>query len=107
MEYAILIYSECTRPSPGQNAHDACRGELPILSDPVVRSRARLQGPETATTVRIREGRPLVIDGPFAETKEIFGGLIVIDVPDLDAALAFAARAASEGEATIEVRPMR
>ena len=107
MQYAILIYTDNERPDLGQGDAGACRGEFPVLSDPVVRSQVRLQGKESATTVRMLQGRPLIVDGPFAETKEIFGGLLVIDVPDLDAALAFASRAATEGAATIEVRPLK
>lgn len=65
-----------------------------------------LQGPHTATTVRIRDGKRLVEDGPFADTKEQLGGYFVIDVPDLDAALEWAARAPSASYASVEVRPV-
>ncbi len=51
-----------------------------------------LQGPETSTHVSIRDGKRIVQDGPFAETKEMLGGFFVIDVPDLDAALVGALR---------------
>ncbi len=65
-----------------------------------------LQGPGTATTVRIRDGRRIVQDGPFADTKEQLGGYFVIEVPDLDAALEWAARAPSAACASVEVRPV-
>ena len=65
-----------------------------------------LLGPDTATTVRIRDGRRLVQDGPFADAKEQLGGYFVIDVPDLDTALAWAARAPSASGASVEVRPL-
>lgn len=65
-----------------------------------------LQGPQTATTVRLRDGKRLVQDGPFADTKEQLGGYFVIDVPDLDAALEWAARAPSASTASVEVRPV-
>jgi hypothetical protein len=65
-----------------------------------------LHGPQTATTVRVREGKRLVQDGPFADTKEQLGGYFVIEVPDLDAALAWAARAPSASYASVEVRPV-
>lgn len=65
-----------------------------------------LQGPHTATTVRVRDGRRLVQDGPFADAKEQLGGYFVIEVPDLDTALDWAARAPSALNATVEVRPL-
>jgi hypothetical protein len=65
-----------------------------------------LQGPQTATTVRIRDGKRLVQDGPFADAKEQLGGYFVIEVPDLDAALEWAARAPSASSASVEVRPV-
>lgn len=65
-----------------------------------------LQGPHTATTVRVRDGRRLVQDGPFADTKEQLGGYFVIEVPDLDTALDWAARAPSALTASVEVRPV-
>lgn len=65
-----------------------------------------LQGPETATTVRIRDGQNLVEDGPFADSKEQLAGYFVIDVPDLDTALQWAARSPSATTASVEVRPV-
>lgn len=65
-----------------------------------------LQGPHTASTVRIRDGQRLVQDGPFADTKEQLGGYFVIEVPDLDTALEWAARAPSALSASVEVRPV-
>jgi hypothetical protein len=65
-----------------------------------------LQGLDTAQTVRVREGETLVTDGPFAETKEMLGGYYLIDVPDLDAALGWAAKIPSAGYGSVEVRPV-
>ena len=65
-----------------------------------------LQGPHAATTLRIRDGRRVVEDGPFADTKEQLGGYFVIEVPDLDAALAWAEKAPSAHSASVEVRPI-
>jgi len=65
-----------------------------------------LQGPETATTVRVEAGRRMIQDGPYADTKEQLGGYYLIDVPDLDAALAWAARMPSMGRGPVEVRPI-
>ena len=69
-------------------------------------SGAGLQPPDTATTVRIRDGQRQVHDGPYAESKEMLGGFFVIDVPDLDTALEWAARAPSASNGSTEVRPV-
>jgi hypothetical protein len=65
-----------------------------------------LQGGATATTVRVRAGEQVVSDGPFAETKELLGGYYLIDVPDLDAALAWAAKVPNAPYGSVEVRPI-
>jgi hypothetical protein len=65
-----------------------------------------LQPPTTATTVRLRDGRRQVQDGPFADTKEQLGGYFIIEVPDLDTALEWAARAPSAASAAVEIRPV-
>jgi hypothetical protein len=65
-----------------------------------------LQGLHTATTVRVRDGKRLVQDGPFADTKEQLGGYFVIEVPDLDAALDWAARSPAAASSCVEVRPV-
>lgn len=65
-----------------------------------------LQGPHAATTLRVRDGKRCVEDGPFADTKEQLGGYFVIEVPDLDAALDWAAKAPSALTASVEVRPV-
>ena len=65
-----------------------------------------LQGPDTATTVRVRDGARQVQDGPFADTKEQLAGYFVIEVADLDAALEWAAQAPSALTASVEVRPV-
>jgi hypothetical protein len=65
-----------------------------------------LQAPQTATTIKVREGRRMVQDGPFADTKEQLGGYFVIDVPDLDTALDWAAKSPSAHFGSVEVRPV-
>ena len=65
-----------------------------------------LGGVDTATSVQVRDGRKLVVDGPFTETREHVMGFYVIDVPDLDTALTWAARVPSVRTGTVEVRPM-
>ena len=66
----------------------------------------RLRPSTAATTVRVRAGKTEVLDGPYADTKEQLGGYYVIDVPDLDAALAWAARCPGASQGTMEVRPV-
>lgn len=71
----------------------------------VMRGGSRL-APFSATTVRVREGKRQVQDGPFAEAKDLLGGYIVIDVPTLDDALEWAARSPSARHGNTEVRPV-
>jgi hypothetical protein len=66
----------------------------------------RLRPVATASTVRLVDGKPQVLDGPFADTKEQLGGYFLIDVPDLDAALTWAGRCPGAGHGVIEVRPI-
>lgn len=66
----------------------------------------RLQPTAAATTVRIANGKPQVLDGPYAESKEQLGGYYLIDVPDLDAAISWAARCPGAGHGVVEVRPV-
>lgn len=66
----------------------------------------RLRPVSDATSVRVRDGRTEVLDGPFAETREQLGGFYLIEAADLDAALAWAARCPSASYGTVEVRPV-
>ena len=66
----------------------------------------RLQPPDTAITVRVRDGKVSMTDGPFVETKEQLGGYYLIDVPNLDDAVHWAARCPSALGGSIEVRPL-
>ena len=78
-----------------------------INQDPGVTSGVELSAPETATTVRVKDGRTLTTDGPFVELKEAIGGYLFFEADDLDAAIELASRvpAARLGGA-IEVRPI-
>ena len=67
---------------------------------------APLKQAATATTVRLREGRRQVQDGPFAEAKEELGGFLILDLPSLDAALDWAARCPAAAGGAMEIRPM-
>jgi len=66
-----------------------------------------LQPSSSATTVRVRDGKRIVTDGPFAETREQLGGYMIIDVKDLDEAIAIAARIPLARSSTVEIRPVR
>jgi hypothetical protein len=94
MRYALLIHE---RPGSydglGPDELQALTAEyFAVRNDPRVVDGGRLQPADTATTVRMRDGRPLVSDGPFAETKEVFGGWFLLEADDLDAALELAER---------------
>jgi hypothetical protein len=67
---------------------------------------AGLGSPQTATIVSVRNGKRQVHDGPYAETKEFLGGFVIIDAPNLDAALEWAARNPAAADAFVEVRPL-
>jgi hypothetical protein len=109
MKYALLIYSKPgSHEALSEEEYAAARGEyFAIGDDSRCLSGAQLQPVETATTVRVQDGRMLTTDGPFADTKEVFGGYYVFEAGDLDEALQVAGRipAARLGGA-IEVRPV-
>ena len=65
-----------------------------------------LHSPDTATTVQVRSGRRMLTDGPFADTKEHLIGYYLIEVPDLDAAIDWAARVPNVETGSVEVRPV-
>jgi hypothetical protein len=67
---------------------------------------APLQPTSTATSVRLREGRPLVTDGPFAETREQLAGYFLVEAGDLDEAIGIAARVPAGRWGTVEIRPV-
>jgi hypothetical protein len=77
-----------------------------IVDRGLFQSGEALQPTSTATTVRVRDGRTLTTDGPFAETKEQFGGYYVIDCKNLDEAIEVAARIPGAAQGSIEVRPV-
>ena len=111
MQYALLIYTQEPEgaPSPDEIAEvmDAYNAYTQsIRADGSFVAGEALQPSATATTVRVRDGQTLTTDGPFAETKEVFGGYYVIEAPDLDAAIASAARIPGARFGSIEVRPL-
>ena len=115
MKYMLLIHHGST-PVPGTDAWDALpdaeKGAIfaaykALTERPGVTPGAWMQPPDTATTVRVKDGETLITDGPFAEVKEAIGGYCILEADDLDAAIEVAATipAASRGGA-IEVRPL-
>ena len=112
MKYMILLYNDpALEPAYGTPAFDAMMGGFfaaneKMAADGVLVSGEGLQGVETATSLRLRGGKVETMDGPFAETKEHLGGYYVIDVPDLDSVLKYAALLPSAAFGTVEVRPL-
>jgi hypothetical protein len=112
MQYMLLIYNDPSlEPAYGTPEFEGMMGSFFALNermkaDKVLVSGEGLQGIETATSVRLRGGKVETMDGPFAETREHLGGYYVIEVPDLDAALRYAAMMPSAAWGTIEVRPL-
>jgi hypothetical protein len=72
----------------------------------VLKSSNRLQPVSAATTVRLANGKPQVLDGPYVDSKEQIGGYYLIDVPDLDAAISWASRCPGASHGVVEVRPV-
>jgi hypothetical protein len=112
MQYMLLIYSDPARePSYGTPAFDdMMKGYFDLnqtmKADGVMRGGEALRGAETATSLRIKSGKVETMDGLFAETRETLGGYYVIDVPDLDAALKYAAMIPAAHYGTVEVRAL-
>lgn len=109
MKYMLLIYGDENGLSEGERAECYC--ESVALSQKLSAAGQFLgAGPlhptTTATSVRVRDGKRLVTDGPFAETREQLGGYFLIDVPDLDRALSVAERIPMARSGTVEVRPI-
>lgn len=112
MEYMLLIHADPTAfaaLTPAEN--DAAMTAYAAYSEALVkaglmRGGARLRPGDMSTTVRVRGGKTEVLDGPFIETREQLGGYFLIDVPDLDAALSWAARCPGAHHGTVEVRPV-
>ena len=110
MKYLLLIYMADGAMSETDKEH--CYQESTKLCHDL-KSKGQFLGANplhpvtTATSVRVRNGKRLVTDGPFVETREQLGGYMIIDVKDLDEALAIAARIPLARTSTIEVRPVR
>jgi hypothetical protein len=94
-------------PSEQQQGMAAYMAYTEALTQAGVLAGSNRLGPSAgATTVRLEGGRPQVLDGPYADSKEQFGGYFIIDVPDQDAAIAWAARCPAAGHGIVEVRAL-
>lgn len=112
MKYMLLIYLDESWDKRPLAERQRVYGEQLKLAEELGARGQYLAGnplhpPATATSVRVREGKRLLTDGPFAETREHLGGYMLIDVANLDEAIAFADRSPLARVGTIEVRPVR
>jgi hypothetical protein len=106
MKYVCLVYLEEEKLRAVPDRECAAAGDAFRMSGLLVAAEA-LQPVKTARTVRIREGQVRVVDGPFAETKELLAGFYLIDAKDIDEATEIAAKIPPAREGSIEVRPVR
>jgi hypothetical protein len=112
MQYMLLLYTDPAgyakltpeQQKEGLAAYQAFMGALTSAGS--LKASGRLQPASTATTVRVANGKTQVLNGPYVETKEQLGGYFLIDVPDLDAALSWAARCPASSHGTVEIRPI-
>jgi hypothetical protein len=112
MQYTLMFYlspeefSRRTDPKERDAFWGAFMPYVKAVKDAgIFKGGAGLEPPDTATTVRVRDGKRSVQDGPYADTKEQLGGFFIIDVPDLDTALKWAARYPAGPQGVVEVRP--
>lgn len=112
MQYLLLIYrSEAELNKMGPADRQNISAEYGAYTQSIVQSGHfkagdGLQPSTTATTVRVRDGKILTTDGPFAETREQLGGYYLVEAKDLDTAIALAARIPNARDGSIEIRPV-
>jgi hypothetical protein len=113
MQYLLMIYqneAELAHRTPGDQtamSKDYADFTASIAKSGHLRAGDALEASSTATTVRVRDGKTLTTDGPFAETKEQLGGYYLVEAKDLDEAIKLAARIPGARSGSIEVRPIR
>jgi len=113
MKYMLLIYrNEAAMQGASEKQMSEVMGAYIAYTKAMRESGAfvagdPLQPSSTATTVRVANGKSKVLNGPYAESKEQLGGYYILDVPDLDAALSWAARCPGAQHGALEVRPVR
>lgn len=112
MKYLLMIYGEeSTAPAPDDAAGRTMMAEYATYTEQLQRSGSMVGGEAlhptaTATTVRVRNGDVATVDGPFAETKEQIGGYYLVDCPNLDEAIGWAAKIPGATTGSIEIRPI-
>ena len=112
MQYLLLIYAaEAAHPKSGTAEHDKMMQGYTELAQELeakglMKGGNALDNVATATTVRVRNGKATILDGPFAETKEQLGGFFLLDCKDLDEAIQCAGRIPSAQFGSIEIRPV-
>jgi hypothetical protein len=112
MQYLCLIYEDeqkaaaMTQEEQGQLFHDYNQFTKDIRASGHWKAGEALQPVSTATTVRVRDGKTVTTDGPFAETREQLGGFYLVEAKDLDEAISIAARIPTARTGSIEVRPI-
>jgi hypothetical protein len=113
MKYMLLIYTDEAKGAQVAKEVGVAQMSAPYIAYAealqkagVIRGGDRLQPTSTATTVKVTDGKTQVLNGPYVETKEQLAGYFMIDVPDLDAALSWAARCPGAAHGTVEVRPI-
>jgi hypothetical protein len=109
MKYMLLIYNDPATWNPADG--DKIMAEYMAFTQEILDSGEMvagdpLQGTETATSVRVRNGKRTTTDGPFAETKEVLGGYYIVDVKDLDRAVELAGKIPDSRTGSVEVRPV-
>jgi hypothetical protein len=109
MKYMLLIYTDEKSYTPGER--EECYVESTELTHQLHASgqflaASPLQPVATAASVRVRDGKPVVTDGPFAETREQLGGYFLVEARDLNEAIGIAARIPGARKGTVEVRPV-
>jgi hypothetical protein len=108
VKYALLIYgSDAEWEERSEEEKQEIYKEYFAISElPGTFGGAELQAATSATTVRVRSGETMTTDGPFAETKEVLGGLYLFEADNLDDAIAVAARIPAAAYGSVEVRPL-
>lgn len=109
MKYMLLIYQDENALNEAER-QDCYVESLALANDIQAKGQylacAPLQPVATATSVRVRDGKRFVTDGPFAETREQFGGYFLVDAKNLDEAIAIAERIPGARKGTVEIRPV-
>jgi hypothetical protein len=109
MQYALLVYAKPgTYEALGEEERAKVSGEYEAVAQaPGITASAQLQPADTATTIRVSDGQTLTTDGPFADTKEVFGGYYILEAEHIDTAIELASKVPSTWMGgSVEIRPV-